>query len=90
MATKKRKIEIFTAGCNVCQTAVEQVRKEACTSCDIEVLEMSRAEVARRAQDLGIASLPAVVIDGQLADCCSNRGINLDALRKAGLGRPLT
>jgi glutaredoxin 3 len=89
MATKKRKIEIFTAGCNVCRTAVEQVRKEACASCDIVVLEMSKPEVERRAQDLGIASLPAVVIDGKVADCCSNRGINLDVLRKAGLGRPL-
>ena len=89
MATKKRKIEIFSAGCDVCRTAVEQVRKEACGSCDIEVLEMSNPDVGRRAQDLGIASLPAIVIDGQLADCCASRGINLDALRKAGLGQSL-
>lgn len=89
MATKKRKIEIFTAGCNVCQTAVEQVRKEACGSCDIEVLEMNSPDVQRRAKDLGIASLPAIAIDGQLADCCASRGINLDVLHKAGLGRPL-
>jgi len=87
MTEKKRKIEIFSAGCNICQTAVEQIRKEACASCDIEVLEMSKPDVERRAQDLGIASLPAVVIDGQVADCCTSRGVNLDVLRKAGLGR---
>lgn len=89
MATKKRKIEIFSAGCNVCMSAVELVRKEACDSCDVQVLDMSEPDVERRARELGIASLPAVLIDGRVADCCSNRGVDLDVLRKAGLGRSL-
>jgi glutaredoxin 3 len=43
-------------------------------------------EVAR-AKALGVRSLPAVVIDGKLVDCCSSSGIVLDVLRGAGLGR---
>lgn len=89
MATKQRKVEIFSAGCKVCTTAIEQVRKEACDSCDIQILEMSKPDVERRAYDLGIKSLPAIVIDGKVADCCANRGVDLDVLRKAGLGQSL-
>lgn len=50
---------------------------------------MGEPEVAKRARDLGIRSLPAVVMDGQLADCCAGRGPNLEGLRAAGLGEPL-
>jgi len=35
---------------------------------------MRDAEVARRAQVLEIRSVPAVVIDSQLAACCAGRG----------------
>ena len=90
MTTKQRKIEIFSAGCKVCLSAIEMVRNEACESCDIQVLDMSKADVERRADELGIRSLPAIVIDGKVADCCANRGVNLDVLRKAGLGTSLT
>jgi hypothetical protein len=33
--------------------------------------------------------VPAVLIDGKLADCCAGRGVDLQVLRTAGLGRPL-
>ena len=65
MPKKQRKIEIFSAGCNVCTSAIEQIRNEACESCDIQVLEMDKPDVKRRAHELGIKSLPAVVIDGE-------------------------
>jgi len=38
---------------------------------------------------LGIRSVPAVVIDGKLADCCAGRGVDETVLRAAGLGRAL-
>jgi glutaredoxin 3 len=85
MAT--RKIEIFSAGCSVCQDVVEQVKTAACPSCDVTVVSMTDTHVAARAKSLGIRSLPAVVIDGKLASCCTNGGVDLDALRAAGLGR---
>jgi glutaredoxin 3 len=38
---------------------------------------------------LGILSVPAVVIDGTLADCYSGLGPDEQTLRAAGLGQPL-
>ena len=85
--TDQRKIEIFSAGCTVCKQAIDQVRGAACPSCDIIVLDMRDKSVAERAESLGIRSVPAVVIDGALADCCAGRGPNLAILRQAGLGQ---
>ena len=85
----KRKIEIFSAGCPICRDAVAKVKKMACDDCDISVFEMSDPAVADRARQLGIGAIPAVLIDGKLADCCAGRGIDEAALRRAGIGRPL-
>jgi len=84
-----RKIEIFSAGCAVCAAAVSEIEALACPSCEISVLDMKDDKVAARAERLGIRSLPAVAIDGVLADCCTSRGVDMDMLRAAGLGRPL-
>ncbi|MDH3662587.1 MAG: thioredoxin family protein [Alphaproteobacteria bacterium] len=86
----QRKIEIFSAGCAVCKTVVDQVRDAACPSCDVIVLDMRDKGVAERAERLGIRSVPAVVIDGALADCCAGRGPDMTTLRRAGLGQPLS
>ena len=32
MSNKKRKIEIFSAGCPVCESVAEEVKKAACSS----------------------------------------------------------
>ena len=85
----KRKIEIFSAGCAVCDEVVTQVKDMACPSCDIIVLDMQNQNIADRAKTLGIKSLPAIVIDGKLADCCANRGIDESVLKAAGVGTPL-
>ena len=89
MSDGKRRIEIFSAGCALCDDVVAQVRDAACPSCDISVLDMTAPEVRRRAADLGIRSVPAVAVDGRLADCCAGSGVDIDALRAAGLGRPV-
>lgn len=88
--TTARHIEIFTAGCPACQQVVELVQDIACASCQIEVLNMNDSEVAHKAKALGISTVPAVVIDGELAGCCSGRGVDEATLRAAGLGNPLT
>jgi len=84
--TTKRKVEVFSAGCTVCNDAVQLVRKLACPSCDVTVLDMKNMDVVKRAQALGVRSVPAVAIDGKLADCCAGRGIDEQKLRAAGLG----
>ncbi len=84
----KRKIEVFSAGCPVCAEAIELVNRVACPACEVSVLDMNDPRVAKQARDLGISSVPAVVIDGELAGCCSGRGSNEATLRAAGLGQP--
>jgi glutaredoxin len=85
MATK-RKIEVFSAGCPACKDAVALVQSVACPSCEVSVLDMHDPKVAGRAKSLGIRSVPAVVINGKLADCCTGRGPDEATLRAAGLG----
>jgi glutaredoxin 3 len=87
---KKRVVEIFSAGCAACQETIDLVNRLACPSCDVSVLDMKDAGVAQRAKDLGINSVPAVVIDGSLAACCAGRGPDEATLRSAGLGQPIT
>jgi hypothetical protein len=50
---------------------------------------MKIPEIAERAKNLGVRSVPAVVIDGRLSDCCGERGPEEDTLRTAGIGVPL-
>lgn len=85
----KRKVEVFSAGCPACQTVIDLVNRVACPSCEVSVVDMNDAEVVRRAEQLGIRSVPAVVIDGTLAECCAGRGPIEETLRVAGLGQPL-
>jgi glutaredoxin len=86
----KRKIEIFSAGCPTCEEIISRINHLACPSCDVVILDMKEAEVAKRAKNLGVRSVPAVAIDGKLADCCSGRGPDEAVLRAAGLGQPLS
>jgi glutaredoxin 3 len=81
-----RIIEIFSAGCPVCQEAIAAVKNTACPSCDVTTLDMHDPATSSRAKSLGIKSVPAVVIDGKLADCCAGRGPDIEALKAAGLG----
>ena len=85
--TKKRKVEIFSADCPICADAVELVRNIACPSCEVEVHMMSDPANAERATELGIRSLPAVVVNDELASCCTGRGVDEEALRRAGIGK---
>ena len=87
---RKRKIEIFSAGCPVCQETIDLVNRLACPSCEVSVLDMNEPDAESRAKGLGIRSVPAVVIDGKLAECCAGRGLDEATLRAAGIGQPVT
>lgn len=87
--SQKRTIEVFSAGCPACEDTIALVNRLACPSCDVSILDMQDPTVASRAKSLGIRSVPAVVINGQLADCCAGRGPDETTLRAAGLGQPL-
>ena len=85
----KRTIEVFSAGCPACEEAIDLVNRIACPSCDVTVRNMKDPSVAHRAKSLGIRSVPAVAIDGELAICCTGRGPEEAALRAAGVGQAL-
>ena len=86
---KKRKVEVFSAGCPMCEDAIAVVKRIACPSCEVIVRDMHDARVTQRAAVLGVRSVPAVVIDGKVADCCASRGLNVVALQAEGIGEPL-
>lgn len=86
--SNKRKIEIFSAGCPACDEAIETVERIACSSCETEVLDMNQPEIAARAKELGINRVPAIVVDGQLAECCVAGAVDEQVLSAAGVGVP--
>jgi len=87
--SNKRAIEVFSAGCPACEQTIALINQVACPSCEVSVLDMKDPAVASRAKSLGIRSIPAVVIDGKLADYCVGRGPNEATLRACGLGQPI-
>ena len=86
--TAIRKVDVSTAGCPACADTVGLVKRIACPSCDVAVLNVTDTDVARRVAALGLRSLPAVVVDGVPAACRVGRAPNERSLRAAGLGRP--
>ena len=77
----KRKLEVFSAGCALCHEVIDVVRREAGSSFQIIIHNMTDARVLRRAEQFGIRSVPAVVIDGKLASCCAGRGVDIQVLK---------
>lgn len=85
----KRKIEVSSAGCPVCEETIEMVNSIVCPSCEVTVLDMKDEKTASRALELGVHSVPAVAVDGKLAECCAGRGVDEAGLRAAGIGQPI-
>jgi len=83
-----RKIEVFSAGCSVCDDAVSLINRIACPSFVVLVLDIHKPETAEKARRYSIRSVPAVVVDGRLIDCCVGRGLEEKQLRAAGIGLP--
>jgi hypothetical protein len=84
--SSKRQIEIFSAGCGLCEETIALVNEMACSSCEVTILDMKDDAVMGRARELGVRSLPAVAVNGELASCCAGRGPDEAALRAAGIG----
>ncbi|MBN22434.1 MAG: glutaredoxin [Bdellovibrionaceae bacterium] len=86
----KRKVEVFTSGCPVCEPTVALVQKLACSSCDVEIYDLNKGcdtnECRDKGKNYGINRLPAVVVDGKLLDCCKQGAITEQALISAGIG----
>jgi glutaredoxin 3 len=79
----KHTIEIFSAGCKTCNDTIETVKKLAGSEHDVHVHDMHREDIAIRASQHQIRSVPSVLIDGKLAGCCAGRGVDEQILREA-------
>lgn len=82
-----RHVEIFSAGCPVCEETIALVNSMVCGNCSVTIHDMSKPESAQRARALGVRSVPAVAVNGALASCCASRGVDEAALRAAGVGQ---
>lgn len=84
--SSRRKIEVFSAGCPCCTEAVDMVNRIAGDSGEVQVLDMHQKDVAAKAKEYGVQSVPAIAVDGKLADCCTGRGVDEEILKASGLG----
>lgn len=94
-----RQVEVFTAGCPVCEPTVQLVKEVACPDCEVTVHELrgetsaftgrSGPTAADKAAQYGIKTVPAVVVNGQLASCCQTSGPSREELAAAGIGQRL-
>lgn len=88
--TTKRKVEVFTSGCPLCEPVVELVKKTACSSCDVVVYDLNAGcatnECRTKAKQYGITRVPAVVVNGKLLECCETGTVSEEALKAAGVG----
>lgn len=91
MATVKRRVEVFTAGCPICEETVNLVKSLACPSCDVQVYDLRQGcatnECREKAVCYGITAVPAVVINGALLECCLREPVTVDILGAAGIGQ---
>ncbi len=64
----KGKIEVFTAGCSVCDDTLRLV-KEAVSSCGCEVIERRcpPQQMCEEGKAYAVRAMPTVVVDGAIA-----------------------
>ncbi len=85
-----RQVEIFIAGCPLCDETVKLVNELTCPSCDVAIYNLNEeGEGVAKAKQYGVTSVPTVVVNGQIAECCERSPIAADTLKAAGIGQPL-
>lgn len=86
----KRRVEVFTAGCPVCDEVVKLVKEMACEGCEVIVYNLNEpcesGECLDKVRNYGIDRIPAVVVDGRFAECCVVGPVTAEGLRAAGVG----
>lgn len=84
----KRQVEVLTAGCPICEPAVQMVNDLACPDREVTVHD-TREAGAEKAAAYEIKTLPTVVVDGRVVSCCDNRGPDRSELEAEGIGQAL-
>lgn len=68
--TKGKNIEVFTAGCYLCEETMQIVREAKCDECTLTERNLSKeceCGCIGRAKEYGIKVIPTIVIDGKMA-----------------------
>ncbi len=88
--TERRNVEVFTAGCALCDEAVQLVLLHTVEdpTCNVTILHMTDESTQKKASEYGVTRVPAIAVDGRLADCCRGSAIDGDTLRSLGIGSP--
>jgi hypothetical protein len=84
----RRKVEVFTAGCPLCDETARLVSELSCPDCDVTVYDLRQSGI-ERAREYGVNSVPSVVVDGRLLECCVRGSPSKEDLRAAGIGTPI-
>jgi hypothetical protein len=91
MTTEKRPIDVFTAGCPLCEDAVRLVTSLACPSCEVRAYDLREGcatnECREKATRYGVTAVPAVAVNGMVPDCCRRESMTADRLIAAGIGQ---
>lgn len=89
----KRQIEVFIAGCPVCDPVVKLVKEMACSSCEVTIYNLVKQcdtkECVDKMMKYDITSLPSVAVNGELLSCCKGQRISKEALAAAGIGQTI-
>lgn len=92
MTAEKRRVEVFTAGCPLCEDAVRLVTSLACPGCEVQIYDLredcATNEWREKARQYGITAVLAIAVNGELLDCCRRDPITADRLSAAGVGQP--
>ena len=85
--SKKRRVEVFTAGCPVCDEALKLVKEIASESCEVIIYNLNEpcesGECLDKVRSYGIHRIPAVAVNGRLAGCCVAGPVTAEGLRAA-------
>jgi len=83
----KRKVEVFTSGCYLCEETVKLVKEITCSSCELSIHDLSKKEGVDKAKSYGVTSVPTVVVDGKIVECCKRGKPDRNMLEAAGIGK---
>ena len=68
--TKGKEIEVFTAGCYLCEETLDIVNQAKCDECTVierNISEDCGCGCIDKAREYGIRTIPTIVIDGKIA-----------------------
>ena len=92
MITTKRQVEVFTAGCPICEPTVTLVQSVACPSSEVRIYDLREgcgtSQCREKAKQYGVTAVPAIAVNGLLLDCCRRAPTTAEVLRAAGIGQP--